>query len=93
MKNSAMNATYDVYIIIYQAMLGYSPIGIPSIFMLTISIFGINGNVDEKHLSSMDIKYITMVIAQLYCDNIFKTSSSIKSKSREHRSINVLLPY
>ena len=51
--------------------LGYSPKGIPSSFMLTISPFGINGNIDEKHLGPKKTKqhYATTIVVILIFSN------------------------
>ena len=51
MKNKIMNTTSE-----------YSLIVISLAFMLTISPFGIDGNIDEKYLSSKNTKYIDFQI-------------------------------
>ena len=57
--------------------LEYSPNIVSSKFMLIISPFSIDGNIDEKYLNSMNTKTI---LCYYYYSHLLKSSSSIKSK-------------
>ena len=76
MTNIVMNATHNHAINLSNAptMLGYSPIGISSTFMLTIFPFGIDGNINAKHLSSKNTKY-TIFSNLLHQSNLASFSS------------------
>ena len=80
-KNTAMNATYSHTNNLPNSltMLGYSPIEISLASMLTISPFGIDGNIDEKHLSSNNTKHTNLLLYSFFSNPLHQSNLNLRN--------------